>query len=59
MGIICNVCNEVIPNPEWKTIRDGEIEHTHFECPDCGKQPSTILTSSDHSVLMILRFGLL
>ncbi|MBQ8306125.1 MAG: hypothetical protein IJX90_07915, partial [Blautia sp.] len=37
MEIICDKCGAVIPNPEWKTIRDGEIEHTYYECPDCGE----------------------
>ncbi|MBR2188423.1 MAG: hypothetical protein IJ860_03285 [Eubacterium sp.] len=37
MGIICNVCGAVISNPKWKVIRDGEIEHTYLECPDCGE----------------------
>lgn len=36
MQIICNKCGAVIPAPEWKTIRDGDIEHTYFSCPSCG-----------------------
>ena len=36
MEIICDQCGAVIPAPEWKTIRDGEIEHTYFVCDDCG-----------------------
>ena len=37
MEMICNKCGKVIPKPELKTIRDGEIEHTYFLCPDCGE----------------------
>ena len=37
MEIICNKCGAVIPKPDLKTIRDGEIEHTYFLCPDCGE----------------------
>ena len=37
MEMICNKCGAVIPKPELKTIRDGEIEHTYFLCPDCGE----------------------
>ncbi len=37
MEIICDKCGAVIPKPEWKTARDGEIEHTYFECPSCGE----------------------
>lgn len=37
MEIICEKCGAVIPYPEWKTIRDGEIEHTYFVCGDCGE----------------------
>ena len=36
MEIICDKCGEVIPAPEWKTIRDGDIEHTYFTCSSCG-----------------------
>ena len=36
MEIICDKCGAVIPNPEWKVVRDGEIEHTYFVCEDCG-----------------------
>ena len=36
MEIICNKCGTVIPAPEWKTARDGDIEHTYFLCPSCG-----------------------
>ena len=36
MQIICNKCDAVIPAPEWKTIRDGDIEHTYFSCLSCG-----------------------
>ena len=37
MEIICGRCGAVIPDPEWKTIRDGDIEHTCFLCPSCGE----------------------
>ena len=37
MEIICDRCGAVIPSPEWKTIRDGDIEHTYFLCPSCGE----------------------
>ena len=37
MEMICNKCGAVIPKPDLKTIRDGEIEHTYFLCPDCGE----------------------
>lgn len=37
MEIICDKCGAVVPEPEWKTIRDGEIEHTYFLCPACGE----------------------
>lgn len=37
MEIICDGCGAVIPDPEWKTIRDGDIEHTYFLCPSCGE----------------------
>ncbi len=36
MEIICETCGKVIPAPEWKTVRDGEIEHTYFVCAGCG-----------------------
>ena len=36
MEIICDQCGAVLPNPEWKTLRDGEIEHTYFVCEACG-----------------------
>ena len=36
MEIICDGCGAVIPQPEWKTLRDGDIEHTYFVCEDCG-----------------------
>ena len=35
MQIICDKCKaEIHPQPE--TLRDGEIEHTFFRCPECG-----------------------
>ena len=37
MEIICDRCGAVIPDPEWKTARDGDIEHTYFLCPSCGE----------------------
>ena len=37
MEIICNKCGAVIPKPDLKIVRDGEIEHTYFLCPDCGE----------------------
>ena len=37
MELICNKCGKVIPKPDLKTIRDGEIEHTYFLCPGCGE----------------------
>ena len=37
MEIICDKCGAAIPEPEWKTIRVGEIEHTYFLCPSCGE----------------------
>ena len=37
MEIICDKCGAVVPDPDWKTIRDGEIEHTYFLCPSCGE----------------------
>ena len=37
MEMICNKCGAVIPKPDLKTIRAGEIEHTYFLCPDCGE----------------------
>ncbi len=37
MEIICGRCGAVIPDPEWKTIRDGDIVHTFFLCPSCGE----------------------
>ncbi len=37
MEIICDRCGTVVPDPEWKVTRDGEIEHTYFLCPSCGK----------------------
>ena len=36
MEIICDKCGAVIPEPEWKVVRDGEIELTYFVCLDCG-----------------------
>ena len=36
MEIICDQCGAVLPQPEWKTIRDGEFEHTYFVCDSCG-----------------------
>ena len=36
MEIICDQCGAVLPQPEWKTIRDGEFEHTYFVCEACG-----------------------
>ena len=38
MELICNKCGKVIPKPDLKAIRDGEIEHTYFLCPDCGER---------------------
>ena len=35
MQIICEKCNAEI-HPQQETIRDGEIEHTFFRCPECG-----------------------
>ena len=32
MEIICDQCGAVLPQPEWKTIRDGEFDHTYFVC---------------------------
>ena len=37
MEMICDKCGTVIPDPEWKTARDGDIEHTYFLCPSCGE----------------------
>ena len=37
MEMICDKCGKVIPEPEWKTIRDGDIEHTYFTCAGCGE----------------------
>ena len=37
MEIICELCGAVIHEPDWKTIRYGEIEHTYFKCPACGE----------------------
>ena len=36
MEIICDQCGAVLAQPEWKTIRDGEYEHTYFVCEACG-----------------------
>ena len=36
MEIICDQCGAVLAQPEWKTIRDREFEHTYFICEDCG-----------------------
>lgn len=36
MEITCDKCGSVIPDPEWETIRDGDIEHTFFICNSCG-----------------------
>lgn len=34
MQIICDKCKaEILPQQE--TIRNGEIEHTFFRCPEC------------------------
>ena len=44
MEMICDKCGSVVPEPEWKTIRDGEIEHTYFLCPSCG-EPYRISTT--------------
>ena len=30
MEMICDKCGSVVPEPEWKMVRDGEIEHTYF-----------------------------
>lgn len=36
MQIICDKCKaEIHPQPE--TIRNGEIEHIFFRCPECGE----------------------
>ena len=37
MEIICDRCGAVIPDPEWKTARDGDIEYTYFLCPPAEK----------------------
>ena len=37
MEIICDHCGAVARKPEWKTLRDGDIEHTYFLCPSCGE----------------------
>ena len=44
MEIICDKCGSVVPEPEWKMVRDGEIEHTYFLCPSCG-EPYRISTT--------------
>lgn len=36
MEIICDKCGETVLSPEWKMIRDGDIEHTYFTCDACG-----------------------
>ena len=46
MEIICGRCGAVIPDPEWKTIRDGDIEHTCFLCPSCGEAYRVSTTDS-------------
>lgn len=44
MEIICDGCGAVIPQPEWKTLRDGDIEHTYFVCDACGAAFSVSVT---------------
>ena len=36
MEITCDKCRKEIHDPEWDTIRDGDIEHTFFTCKACG-----------------------
>ena len=44
MEIICDGCGAVLPQPEWKTLRDGDIEHTYFVCDACGAAFSVSVT---------------
>ena len=44
MEIICDGCGAVLQQPEWKTLRDGEIEHTYFVCDSCGAAFSVSVT---------------
>ena len=44
MEIICDGCGTVLSQPEWKTLRDGDIEHTYFVCDSCGAAFSVSVT---------------
>ena len=44
MEIICDGCGAVLPQPEWKTLRNGDIEHTYFVCDSCGAAFSVSVT---------------
>ena len=44
MEIICDGCGAVLSQPEWKTLRDGDIEHTYFVCDSCGAAFSVSVT---------------
>lgn len=36
MEIKCDKCGTVADSIIPETVRDGDIEHTFFRCPDCG-----------------------
>lgn len=37
MEIRCDRCGAAVAAIHPETVRDGEIEHTFFRCPDCGE----------------------
>lgn len=37
MEIRCDRCGSIVYAVSPEQIRDGEIEHTFFRCPDCGE----------------------
>ena len=36
MEIKCDKCGALVNEVRPEQIRDGDIEHTYFRCPDCG-----------------------
>ena len=42
-NVRCDVCGSAFV-PEPKTLHDGEIEYTFFQCPYCGKTHMIVVT---------------
>ena len=53
MKIICDKCGESMSDPQWKKIRNGELEYTYFTCDECGAVHPVCTTDQNlrHNVL--------